>query len=130
MILNGKDQTLPLASSQLPDMGLAMADILQPVQFIQITKQNLNGLVQEIQTPINTRAVRQPYSPQRLDIKPEGQREWRWETVFASIDLILSPDDRILWDGLYFRVMQKSDYKEYGYVQYEIVQDYTLSPRC
>lgn len=127
-IINGKDLGLPLASSQLPDMSAAMMDLLQPVTLVKIAKQNIDGLVQEIQTPISTRAVRQPLSAQRLDIKPEGQRAWRWEVVHATIDLILKPDDRILWDGIYFRVMGKFDYKEYGYVQYEIVQDYTLSP--
>lgn len=130
MIINGKDIPIGLGSTMLPDMSPALSGLLQPVTFILISKANINGLVQEIQTVINTRAVRQPFSAQKLSIRPEGQRAWRWETIHATVDLILKPDDRILWDGIYFRVMDKYDYKEYAYVQYDIVQDYDKSPKC
>ena len=128
MIINGKDIPLNLASVQLPDMSAALGDLMQPMSFVRIDKTNLDGLVQEIQFPIVTRGVRGPWSPQKLAILPEGQRAWRWETITALADLILKPDDRILWDGIYFRIMAKTDYKEYGYVQYDIAQDYERSP--
>lgn len=129
MIVNGKDKPLNLASSALPNVSPALSNLLQPVILTKVAKQNIDGVVQMIYTPISTRAVRQPFSAQELAIKPEGERAWRWETVHATADLILKPDDRIMWSGILFRVMKKSDYAEYGYVQYDIVEDYT-STKC
>lgn len=57
-------------------------------------------------------------------IKPIGERDWQWESIHAFPTLQLQPDDIITFDDVDYRVMNKSDYKEYGYVVYEIVQDY------
>lgn len=125
MITNGKDIPLNQAASALPDMGPAMSDVMQPITLIKVDKQNVDGIVQEILTAIDTRAVRLPMGPQMLSIKPEGQRSWLWETVYAAPDLVLKPDDLIQWTGVLFRVMQKTDFSQYGYVQYDIVQEYS-----
>lgn len=129
-IINGKDIPLNLSSTALPDMVDALSGLMQPVTFIVVTKSNIDGLVQELRTIVNTRAVREPYTPQRLAIMAEGERAWKWSTIHATADLILHPDDQIIWDGEYYRVMDKSDYKEYGYVQYEVVQDYQKVTPC
>lgn len=124
-IINGKDADLGVASSALPYVGTALYGLLQPMTFTTIAKSVYQGLVTELQTNVSVRCSRQPFSPQRLALKPEGQRAWRWELLFADPSLVLSPDDRVIFGGRPYRVMAKYDYKEYGYVQYEIAEDFT-----
>ena len=123
-MINGKDIPLGLAASALPDVSGSVDMFLQPVAIGIVSKQQVDGYTQEIVNYVKTRAVRQPFSPQMLEVKPEGERAWRWETIHALPDLILSTDDIILWGDHRYRVMRKSNYAEYGYVLYEIIEDY------
>ncbi len=128
MIVNGKDKPLALASAALPDMTAGLAGLLQPMTFVKVTKTNVDGLVQEIENKVRTTATRYPMKPQEVALKPEGQRTWKWETLLAVADLILKPDDIVKFDGQPYRVMGKSDWKEYGFVQYDLAQDFTAEP--
>jgi len=125
MIKNAKDTPLAQQTAGLPNVSAAMTGWFQPMEFIQICKQKIDGYVQEISTKVKTRGVRQPFTARQLEIKPEGQRSWRWETMHCLPDVILKPDDKIYFDGIDYRVMQQYDWKEYGYVQYDIVQGYS-----
>ena len=124
MIQNAKDRPLALQAAGLPNMADGMSGLMQPLTFVRITKQNLDGLVQEIENKVCARGTRYPMKPQDVALKPEGQRIWRWETILAGSDLILRPDDIIRFDGRPYRVMDKHDWKEYGLVQYDITQDF------
>ena len=79
----------------------------------------------EVDTPFIFQGVRQPFTAQQLALKPEGQRHWKWEMIHAWPNLQLKPDEIITFANQNYRVMQKWDWTEYGYVQYEIAQDYT-----
>lgn len=64
---------------------------------------------------------------QQLEMKPEGQRKWNTETVYSDISLDLKVDDIVVFecrDGEKFRVMNKSDWNQFGYVEYELTSDY------
>jgi len=64
---------------------------------------------------------------QALDMKPEGQRRWNTETIYADVALELKVDDIIVFecaDGQKFRVMDKTDWNQFGYVEYSVVSDY------
>jgi hypothetical protein len=67
----------------------------------------------------------QPFTAQRLSILPEGQRAWRWFTVYALKNLDLAPDDVVKIRGLKYRIMEKTDWHEYGYFKYDAIEDYT-----
>ena len=71
------------------------------------------------------RAVKQPLSVKQLDIKPEGQRGWKWLQLHSEPKLQLQLDDIIILDGGdRYRVMGRKDYSEYGYVEYELVKGF------
>jgi hypothetical protein len=60
-------------------------------------------------------------------MKPEGQRKWNSETVYADNSLDLKVDDIIIFgciSGQRFRVISKTDYNQYGYVEYSVLSDY------
>lgn len=111
--------------SRLPDVSEALWDIAEAVQFEIITKSVSDFEAKE--TVVNTIVFQghlQPTPPQKLIIKPEGQRSWRWWAMWAKQDLGL---DWILQDasGRQFRIMSRSDWGRAGYREYELTETVT-----
>jgi hypothetical protein len=125
MIFDASSLTLDQNPSALPNVSEGILSWFQPMSFDLLTKTVVNHQLVETGTPVLTQGVRQPMKPQDLKMKPEGQREWKWETMHALRDLILKPDDIISFNGVPYRVMEKLDWKEYGFVEYHIVEAYT-----
>lgn len=126
MIMNGKDFKIG-AQSNLPDVSDALLDWFQNMTFDLITKTITDYDLTETATTVSTKGVRQPFSAQQLSIKPEGQRAWKWETLHCLPNVKLNPDDIVVFNGVRYRVMEKLDYSEYGYLEYHIIQDYTAA---
>jgi hypothetical protein len=124
-IFNAKDRPLNLNSGTLPDVSGAMQDWFLPMTFVRVTKEIVNSRLVETRKNINFRGVWQPLSAQDLVMKPEGQRNWRWFMIHSTIDLILTTDEVIEYQGTQYRVKAVYDYKEYGYLNYHLAQDYT-----
>lgn len=125
MIQNGKDTLLTANPGTLPNMQNAIADWFQTMTFQKVVKTTVNFVLVEALTTFSAMGVRQPFTPQQLLMKPIGQRQWKWETLHCYPDLILDPDEIVLFLGTKYRVMQKLDWKEYGYLEYHLVEDYT-----
>ncbi len=121
IISNGKDSEY---TSSLPKVESALFGWMQIMTFNLICKKNIDGYTQEVKSIIKTRAVRQPMTPQQLSLKPAGQRSWKWETLHALPDLQLQLDDQVTYLDKTFRVMEKSEYPEYGYIEYHLGQDF------
>lgn len=126
MITNAKDKTLA-QSQDLPNMSEVVSSFTQPITFVLITKSTVDGYLQETTHEIETRGMIVPLSPQRISIKPEGQRAWKWDQLFCLTDVSMNIDDQIIYDNEKFRIMSKTDYSKYGFIEYEIVQDYIMS---
>lgn len=124
MIINGKDTPLNKSFGTLPNVADVLPDWFQRLRFDIITKSLIDYEVEEVIVPVDTYGVRQPMSAQQLAIKPEGQRAWKWETIHCLPDVPLRIDDIVVFDNQKYRVMQKWDWSEYGYCQYEICQAY------
>lgn len=124
-LINASSRPLNLNPGTLPDMTDVLTNFFQPMTFTQITKAIVNSLLTETQTQINTSGTRQALSPQQLALKPEGQRAWRWQQIHTWPNVILSPDDIIIFGPKSYRVMAKIDHTEYGYLEYHVVEDYT-----
>jgi hypothetical protein len=123
MIINGKDKILS-QTKNLPNMSETIKTWFQDLTFKRITKSIVNFQAVETTTTITTKGVRQPFTAQQLKVKPEGQRAWRWETLHCLSDVVLNPDDIVEFNSIRYRVIEKKDYTEYGYIEYEIVQDF------
>lgn len=124
MIINGKDTPLENSFSTLPNVSDVLPDWFQSMTFQVVTKDLEDYEVVETLTTITTQGVRQPMNAQRIAIKPEGQRAWKWETIHCLPDVKLNIDDIIIFDGVKYRVMHKWNWAEYGYLEYEICQAY------
>lgn len=121
IIRNAKDNE---NLSSLPDVSVALHNWMQMMTFNLICKKIIDGYTQEIKSEIITHAVRQPMSAQMISLQPAGQRSWKWETLHALPDLEMNIDDQVTYQGDTFRVTGKTDCSEYGYIEYQMVQDF------
>ncbi len=124
MIKNGKDTPLGAAAQYVPDVSNGIMDLMHNVTVGVMQKNNVNGYSKEVPIYIKTMAVRQPFKPRQLEIKPEGQRSWQWFRMHMLVNVRLKVDDRFSMDNVFYRVMSASDYSEFGYYEYDVIQDY------
>lgn len=122
-IKNGS--SLPLGAATLPNVSGALGGLLQPVTFVKIVKTVVDFKVVETRTEIAGRGVIQPFNDRQLQLKPEGQRAWTWLQMHADASLALDVDDVVTYAGKPTRVMSVKDFGVYGYLEYQLVQDYT-----
>jgi hypothetical protein len=109
----------------LPNMSSAVMAWMQSMRASIVRSVLQEFETQERLYPVDFRGVRVPFKAQQLDKKPEGQRAWRWEVLYATPELVLQPNDVIQFNCVRYRVDAKLDYSEYGYCEYHIVQDFT-----
>lgn len=66
--------------------------------------------------------VLQPLPDRRLLIKPEGQRTWKWWTLWARKALVL--DDVVVdKEGLSYRIMSVKDWSNSDYFEYDLTEN-------
>lgn len=126
-IINGANVPLNQRAGTVPDVSGALKDWFQPMVFEQVAKTVSGFQLVENGTPTNFWGVIQPFTNRELLLKPEGQRAWTWLMLHAEPGLALEVDEVVSYLGVQTRVMAKKDYTLYGYVQYELVQDWTGS---
>lgn len=127
MIKNGKDTPLNQQQGSVPNMAETLDGWMQPMNFKRLTKTVVNFVVQEISEDISTEGVIQPFKDEMLEIKSAGQRDWKWWKLHTKPTAELDVDDVIVYLEKQYRVMQKKNYKLYGYFEYDLVEDYTGS---
>lgn len=110
----------------LPQVKVALFGWQQALTYQIITETIVDHEVSKVETAVTFRGVIQPLSPQKIALKPEGDRAWIWYQIHAEIGTILKPGDRIRdIAGIEYKVMAKNDYEKYGYIEYHIIEDYT-----
>lgn len=124
-IVNASSIPLSVRRGTIPDASDALRDWFQLMQFRQVVKQNIGYQVVEDALPTNFWGMIQPLMPRRLYQKPEGQRAWTWFLVQAEPALVLKVDDVVAYNGIPTRVMARKNFENFGYVEYELVQDWT-----
>jgi hypothetical protein len=124
-IKNGKDTPINFQTGTVPDVSGALQDYFQPMTFTLVTKVTSAFQVIETGNAISFRGTIQPFTARQLLLKPEGQRAWSWFWLHADPVLTLQVDDVVIWNGKQTRVMARKNYQLYGYVEYELVQDWT-----
>lgn len=123
-IKNGKDTPLNAKAGSVPQLQGALQGWYQPMTFIIIGKFLDSGFLKETGTPVNFRGVMMPYKPRQLDIKRQGQRKWKWWTLFCTPELQLAIDDGVAYLAEQMRCMALEDWKLYGFMKYTLIEDY------
>lgn len=107
----------------IPDVSEALWDLTDYIQLTIIGRAVSDHEVVEMGLPNSLfSGILQPIQPQMLAIKPEGQRQWKWWTMWTNLDIDL---DMIVQDlqGKQYRVMSKSDWRSglhSGFFEYEL----------
>lgn len=122
---NAKDRPINVQTGTVPNVSGAMQNWFQPMVFTLVTKTVVAFQNVEVANDIAFRGVIQPLSGRRLELKPEGQRAWNWSWLHSDPSLALDVDDVVYYLGVQTRIMSRKDYSIYGYIEYEIVQDWT-----
>jgi len=125
IIINASSVPLGTINPNLPQMTGTLNDWLMPMKFNRVTKTVIAGEVVETMVEVNFRGVIQPLKNRDLIMKPEGQRSWTYQWLHAEPGLDLNTDDVIVFQGKQTRVMAVKDYRLYGYIEYQLAQDYT-----
>lgn len=124
-IANGKNTPLNVRTGTVPDVSGAMRDWFQPMVFTRVVKTTV--AFQVVETAYDTAfwGVIQPFTDRQLQMLPEGQRAWTWQTLYADPVLSLQVDEVVIYRGVQTRVGSCKNYDIYGYVVYNLVQDWT-----
>ena len=105
-----------------PDMTDVLAGFTKPFRFAVISKTVVDYEVSEAKATLEwATGVRQPLTPQQLRIKPEGQRSWKWWTLWTSKRLKV---DDVIQDesNRQYRIMEVSDWTEAGHLKFELME--------
>lgn len=117
----------PLASlTNMPNMAGTLSGWQVPLQLIKRKQSVKDGDVSFEDETINFMGVWQPLRDEQLMSKPEGQRSWSWFWVHAVAGTLnLNTADKIIFNGKRYKVMNKKDYSLNGFVEYEVILDYS-----
>ena len=126
-IINACRKSTKSLASGLPDVGAAIMEILQPVKASYIQKQQIAGYTQEVLIEIETSVSIQSINPESLKMLPEGQRSWDTNTIYALSNLNLKTDEVFTIDGTNYRILSRTDWKEYGFIEYNVIEDHQMN---
>ena len=122
-LTQAKNKTLSASASSLPSVAGGVEMFLQPVRIGIVQTQLVYGRSTDVTIYKYTQACRQPMA-ENLAVRKEGDRSWRWHTIYMTPEMDLQTNDVIELQGVRFRIMEKTDWKEYGYTSYNAIEDY------
>jgi hypothetical protein len=109
----------------MPDMIDVIQEFEETLMFTIVTKSVVNHAVVESSktgtVPLWFEGNLQPTDPRELENRPEGQRKFKWWTLFTDMNMEV---DWIVKDenAKTYRIMNKSDWHEGGYYRYDMVE--------
>ena len=107
----------------MPNLGSAMWGLSDPLTYIAVSKTMEDMEITQkskSSTPIAFTGLLVPIPQQKLIVKPEGQRAWKWWTLYSSQQLEI---DWLVVDrtGTKLRVMNRASWQA-GFYNYELVE--------
>jgi len=106
-----------------------MSDVIRPWFLnitLQVVERTLEGVdwVESVTKTIKTKGVVQPPSAKELKIMPEGAWAWEWLTIHCLPDVQLEVNQYVKYDDKLYKIMNKKDWRKYGYVKYTLLEAY------
>lgn len=113
------------AIATTPSVRETVQGWVRPIVFGHVTTRiDETGQATSITREVATTGCVQPMKPRELKIYAEGERAWGWYVLYVTADILLKADDKVTLRGTTYRVMDKMDWSEYGYVRYGLLEGY------
>lgn len=124
-IVSANTRSVSDAAVSLPTVHTTILGWFRPLVLGRVTKTIVEGEVKNAVSEQKCRGVIQPFDDRKLRLKPEGERSWDWQMLHVTPDVKLANGEVFKIKGVPFRVMGQKNWSEYGYLTYELVQNYT-----
>lgn len=110
----------------MPYLGRALKGWTKKSNIKVITKSIVDHEIVETESDDYQQANFQPVPPEKVDRKPEEQRNFKWWKVIVKSSTFIMKIDDIIIDayGRRFRVDSVDDWRESGFTSYEVHEDY------
>lgn len=118
----------PMNFSATPNVEDALSGWLRTLKVAKITKTIIDFEVSEAREYFDVQAVRQPASTKQLMILPYGQRAWQIDSLhIKASEVEFCLDDQFFIDDKKYRVLQKWEWGDRGYINYLVTEDWGQS---
>ena len=124
-IVNAGQKTLKKISGGLPNVSDVIVSWFQPMTFKFLTDNIVDFENEPITVEVRSEGVIQPFTSKDLMAKPEGQRSWAWNMLHCLPDVVLKVGEYVLIDDVNYRVIKCTDYSDYAYLEYDVVEAFT-----
>lgn len=111
-------------AAPLPNVSGALRGWFKPMVIGLFTSVNVNGSPVKKIVEISTSGMLQAGDAEVLKLLPEGDRSWKSVMLHVLPGLGVQTSDQIKIKGVTYRVMQSTDYEEYGFTQFDLVEGY------
>lgn len=108
----------------IPQITSALNGWQQDITLITITQSVVDYETVNTESSITFKGVVQPLSPEQLKILPTEQRSWKNLQIHTKINLSLSTNDKVTYNGLTYKILAVNDYSAYNYYEYHLIEDY------
>lgn len=114
--------------SGMPQMNTTLFGWEQALELVKVVQSVIEGDLSTQYINVQFKGVVQPLRDEQLSLLPEGQRSWEWIWIHAVAgSLNLETADKVIFQHKTYKVTSKKDYSLNGYVEYQLVRDYTDS---
>lgn len=114
--------------SGMPQMNTTLIGWEQALELVKVVQSVIEGDLSTQYINVQFKGVVQPLRDEQLALKPDGQRSWEWIWIHAVAgSLNLETADKVIFQNKTYKVTSKKDYSLNGYVEYQLVRDYTDS---
>lgn len=114
--------------SGMPQMNTTLFGWEQALELVKVVQSVIEGDLSTQYINVQFKGVVQPLRDEQLSLLPEGQRSWEWIWIHAVAgSLNLETADKVIFQNKTYKVTSKKDYSLNGYVEYQLVRDYTDS---
>ncbi len=109
----------------MPQMQDALNGWEEKIVLIKLsTTIDDDGLAVTTETPFSFMGTIQPLKPINLQVTSSGQRKFEWWQVHTRFKIhdVVSPSERIRFNGKNYKVMLQNDYNRNGYLEYHLIE--------
>lgn len=110
--------------NSMPNVDPALQGWFSTISMVVITQSNVKGLLETTRKTVKFEGVVQPLQAEKIQLKPEGQRSFKWLQIHTVVDNPLKTDDRIEYGGEKYKIMGKYNYEQNGFIEYHCIEDF------